>query len=419
MNTFTYIFVATLIAVHAIEFWLTRRQVAHVLNHRDSVPDEFEGSITLDAHQKAADYTIEKNRLTKFSSILDIALLMYFTVGGGISMFAGVWAEFGLSPIASGTGLMMSIFLISHVVELPLSIYQTFTVEKKFGFNRSTPKQFMIDQALELCLIVALGTPLIMIILWVMADVGTLWWLLAWLILMAFSLFLTWAYPTFIAPLFNKFTLLDNQELKTRIEALLDRCGFSSKGIFVMDGSRRSGHGNAYFTGFGSNKRIVFFDTLLETLEPEEVEAVLAHELGHFKRKHVIKMMVSSSLMSLIGLALLGWIAQQDWFYSGLGVTTPSDASALILFVLVSPVFTVFMQPITAYFKRKHEFEADDFASMFAKSSALISALIKLYRDNAATLTPDPLYTAFHYSHPPASVRIANLSQKGIGVSSA
>lgn len=414
MNTFTYLFLVALILSHAIHFWLNRRQVEHVRSHRDAVPDAFKESIALDAHQKAADYTVEKNRISKFSSGLEIILLLLFTLGGGINLIAGFWSAMDISPLLSGAGLIMSVFLISHLAELPLAVFQTFKIEEKFGFNRSTPKQFFVDQILQLTLALALGAPLVMLILWVMADIGTLWWLLAWLIIMAFSLFLTWAYPTFIAPLFNKFTLLDNQELKTRIEALLERCGFSSKGIFVMDGSRRSGHGNAYFTGFGSNKRIVFFDTLIDTLNPDEVEAVLAHELGHFKRKHVIKMLVASAAMSLSGLAILGWISQQQWFYTGLGVDVSSNATALILFLLVSPVFTVFLQPVSAYFQRKHEFEADDFASMFAKPTALISALIKLYRDNAATLTPDPLYTAFHYSHPPAAVRIANLSEKSI-----
>lgn len=419
MNTFTYIFLVALVVSHTVHFWLNRRQVKYVRNHRDAVPDAFKEAIALDAHQKAADYTVEKNRVSKLSSGLNIILLLLLTLGGGICLIAGFWSAMDVSPIASGTGLIISVLLISYLLDLPLAIYQTFKIEEKFGFNRSTPKQFFVDQILQLSLGLALGAPLIMAILWVMADIGTLWWLLAWLIIMAFSLFLTWAYPTFIAPLFNKFTLLDNEELKTRIEALLERCGFSSNGIFVMDGSRRSGHGNAYFTGFGNNKRIVFFDTLIDTLNPDEVEAVLAHELGHFKRKHVIKMLVASAAMSLSGLAILGWLSQQQWFYSGLGVGVSSNAAGLILFLLISPIFTVFLQPITAYFQRKHEFEADDFASMFAKPAALISALIKLYRDNAATLTPDPLYTAFHYSHPPAAIRIANLSEKATKPASA
>ncbi|MGR9106995.1 MAG: M48 family metallopeptidase [Gammaproteobacteria bacterium] len=414
MNAFTYLFLVALFLSYAVQFWLIRRQDLHVLKHRGAVPEPFKESIALDIHQKAADYTLEKNRFTKYSGGLDILLLLLFTLGGGIGLIAHVWSSMDLSPIVEGAALILSIYLLAHLAELPLAIYRIFGVEEKFGFNRSTPKQFIVDQLLHLALILVLGGPLVILILWVMTNVGALWWLLAWLITLAFSLWLSWAYPTFIAPLFNKFTLLDNEELKNRIEALLERCGFSSQGIFVMDGSRRSGHGNAYFTGFGSNKRIVFFDTLIATLNSDEVEAVLAHELGHFKRKHVIKTLIASAAMTLIGFAILGWISRQGWFYTGLGVDTKSDAAALILFVLVSPVFTVFLQPLVAYFQRRHEFEADDFASMFARPSALISALIKLYRDNATTLTPDPLYTAFHYSHPPAAIRIANLAEKDV-----
>lgn len=418
MHIFTYIFLVALILSYAVQFWLIRRQDRHVLKHRDAVPDAFKESIALDIHQKAADYTLAKNRLSRLTSGLDILLLLFFTLGGGISLVAHAFATMGISPILGGAGMILSIFLISHVIELPVAIYHTFGVEEKFGFNRSTPRQFIVDQFLQLVLTLALGGPLVLLVLWVMKDVGALWWLMAWLILIAFYITLAWAYPTFIAPLFNKFTVLDNEELKTRVEALLERCGFSSKGIFVMDGSRRSGHGNAYFTGFGSNKRIVFFDTLINTLDLDEIEAVLAHELGHFKRKHVIKMLVASTAVSLIGLALLGWISRQDWFYSGLGVNIKSNAAALILFVLVSPVFTVFLRPVFAYFQRRHEFEADNFASMFAHPASLISALIKLYRDNATTLTPDPLYMAFHYSHPPAAIRIANLAEKSVAAES-
>ncbi|MCI0655189.1 MAG: M48 family metallopeptidase [Methylococcaceae bacterium] len=419
MNIFTYLFLVALIGSYAVQFWLIRRQDRHVLKHRDQVPDAFKESIALNIHQKAADYTLAKNRLSKFSGSLDAILLLFFTLGGGISLIAHTWSTVEISPIIGGAGLILSILLIFQLVELPLAIYHTFGVEEKFGFNRSTPRQFMVDQVLHLVLTLALGGPLVIVVLWVMRDVGALWWLLAWLILITFYVFLTWAYPTLIAPLFNRFTVLDNEELKARIEALLERCGFSSKGIFVMDGSRRSGHGNAYFTGFGSHKRIVFFDTLINTLNLDEVEAVLAHELGHFKRRHVIKMLTAGTALSLIGLAILGWISRQDWFYTGLGVDMPSNAAALVLFVLVSPVFTIFLRPVFAYVQRRHEFEADDFASMFAQPASLISALIKLYRDNATTLTPDPLYMAFHYSHPPAAIRIANLAEKGIAPESA
>ncbi|HIG91700.1 MAG TPA: M48 family peptidase, partial [Methylococcaceae bacterium] len=295
------------------------------------------------------------------------------------------------------------------VLELPTSIYQTFVIEDKFGFNRSTPIQFAKDQFIQIFLMLLIGLPILALILWVMNSVGTYWWLLAWAILMGFSLLMSWLFPTVIAPLFNKFTPLEDGPLKDRIQQLLERCGFNSQGIFIMDGSRRSGHGNAYFTGIGNNKRIVFFDTLIESLDDEELEAVLAHELGHFKCKHVIKMLVATSVMTLVSLGVLGWLIEQDWFFQGLGISEPSNAAALLLFMLVSPVFTFFIQPISAFFQRKFEFEADDFAANNAKASMLISGLVKLYRENANTLTPDPLYSAFHYSHPPAAIRIAHL----------
>ncbi len=412
MNTFTYIFLAALVISYAVQLWLAQRQITHIRSHQNAVPSAFKETISLDVHKKAANYTIDKNFLSKISGALDVIVLLCLTLGGGIEIVSNILSTYDFSPVTSGTCLILSIFLILTVVELPLDIYQTFKVEEKYGFNRNTPKRYIADQILQLSLTLLLGAPLLVATLWIMAEIGQYWWLWAWLLLLTCSLLLTWAYPTFIAPLFNKFSLLDNPELTARIESLLSKCGFSSQGIFVMDGSRRSGHGNAYFTGFGSNKRIVFFDTLIDSLDHDEIEAVLAHELGHFKRKHVIKMLVASAVSSLIGFALLGWLATQNWFYSGLGVDQTSNAAALLLFFLVSPVFTLFMQPITAYVQRKHEFEADDFASLFAKPSALISALVKLYRDNASTLTPDPLYSAFHYSHPPATIRIANLVDK-------
>ena len=414
MNTLTYLFLFAITGSYATQYWLSRRQIEHINLNRKSVPDAFKETISLDAHHKAADYTIEKTQLSKIRGAVEMLLLLIFTLGGCIDLVEIIWSKLQLPSVIIGTGLILTILFISYITELPLDIYQTFSVESKYGFNRTTPKLFLIDQALQLGLGFIIGAPLLILLLWIMENAGPLWWLPAWGILMTFSLLMSWTYPTFIAPLFNKFTPLNNDVLKIRIESLLQRCGFSSNGIFVMDGSRRSGHGNAYFTGFGNNKRIVFFDTLIETLELDEIEAVLAHELGHFKRKHVIKMLIAGAIYSLLGFALLGWLSTQTWYYTGLGVFFPSTASALLLFTLISPVFTFFLKPVRTYVQRKHEFEADDFASNFAKPSALISALLKLHRDNASTLTPDPVYTAFHYSHPPAAVRIANLSGKPV-----
>ena len=412
MNTFTIIFLIALTISYSIQFWLSKRQTSHVVNNRTKVPDAFKDTVSLEAHQKAADYTVEKERLGDIDSVLGIIFLLLLTLGGGIQLAFDISNSFALSPLMTGIVAIAIITLVMHILELPISIYQTFVIEERYGFNRNTPKQFIKDQFIQLALMSAIGFPLLALILWVMDSIGSLWWLWAWAILMSFSLLMSWLFPTLIAPLFNKFTPLEDGDLKNRINQLLSRCGFHSKGIFIMDGSRRSGHGNAYFTGLGSNKRIVFFDTLVESLEDEELEAVLAHELGHFKCKHVIKMMIATSIISLISLAVLGWLIAEPWFYSGLGVTEPSNAAALMLFMLVSPAFTFFMQPISAYFQRKFEFEADDFASNNAQATKLISGLVKLYKENASTLTPDPLYSAFHYSHPPAAIRISHLESK-------
>lgn len=413
MNGFTAIFLITLALVHALEHWLVRRQAEHVRRHRDSVPAAFSDRITLEAHQKAADYTLARGRVGEWSRLQNALVLLLFTLGGGIDRVTAFWSGYELGPVALGTTVILSTLILIQLLELPTSLYQTFSVEQRFGFNRTTPLQYLKDLGMQTLLSMLIGGPLIALLLWVMASIGPSWWVWAWAILMGFSVLMSWAFPTFIAPLFNRFTPLEDQALKARIEALLARCGFHSKGIFVMDGSRRSGHGNAYFTGIGSNKRIVFFDTLIEALDHDEVEAVLAHELGHFKRRHVLKMLLASATLTLIGFALLGWLTEREWFYSGLGVSSPSPFAALLLFMLVSPVFTAFLQPAMAFFQRRHEFEADDFAAGQTRPAHLISALVKLYRDNASTLTPDPLYSAFHYSHPPAAVRIANLAAKG------
>jgi STE24 endopeptidase len=409
MNTFTYVFLAAFTLSYGVQFWLSGRQKKYVLQHREQVPTAFSSRVALEAHQKAADYTITKSKLHDIDSVVGMVFLLLLTLGGGISLVFDFWSTFDLSPLIASLSAVASIFVIMTLVEMPFSLYQTFVVEEKFGFNKNTVPQFLKDQLLSITLTMAIGMPILALILWVMDSIGELWWLYAWGIIISFSLLMSWLFPTVIAPLFNKFTPMEEGPLKQRIQGLLQRCGFNSQGIFIMDGSRRSGHGNAYFTGLGNNKRIVFFDTLVNSLDEEELEAVLAHELGHFKCKHVIKMLVTSSIMTLISFAILGWLITQNWFFEGLGVTSPSNASALLVFMLVSPVFTTFMQPISAYFQRKFEFEADDFATRHAQGSKMISGLVKLYEENASTLTPDPLYSAFHYSHPPAAIRIAHI----------
>ncbi len=412
MNTFTIIFLIALIISSSIQFWLAKRQADYVTAHRSAVPEAFRTKVPLEAHQKAADYTLAKIKLGNIDGALGIIVLLLLTLGGGINMAFEFWTSFFSSSLIAGVAAIATIFLIMTLIEIPSSVYQTFVIEEKFGFNKSSVNQFIKDQFLHLGLGAAIGLPILALILWVMDNVGPLWWLWAWGIIMGFSLLMSWLFPTLIAPLFNKFTPMEEGSLKDRIQGLLARCGFSSQGIFIMDGSKRSGHGNAYFTGLGNNKRIVFFDNLVNSLDDEELEAVLAHELGHFKCKHVIKMLIATSIMTLISLAILGWLINELWFYNGLGVEQPSNAAALLLFILVSSTFTFFMQPISAYFQRKFEFEADDFAASNAKASKMISGLVKLYEENANTLTPDPLYSAFHYSHPPAAIRIAHLESK-------
>ncbi|CAA9892518.1 Ste24 endopeptidase [Candidatus Methylobacter favarea] len=412
MNTFTIIFLIALIISYSIQFWLSGRQAAYVADHRAAVPEAFKNSVSLEAHQKAADYTVEKGRLGNIESIIGGIVLLLLTLGGGINLAFNYWSSLTASPLIAGVGAIATIFLLMAGADIPVSLYQTFVIEEKYGFNKSTLKQFIKDHVLQLALGAAIGLPLLALILWIMDSLGSLWWLWAWGIMMSFSLLMSWLFPTLIAPLFNKFTPMEEGSLKDRIQRLLARCGFNSQGIFIMDGSRRSRHGNAYFTGLGNNKRIVFYDNLVNSLDEEELEAVLAHELGHFKCKHVIKMLIATAVMSLIGFAILGWLINQQWFYAGLGVEHASNAAALLLFMLVSPVFTLFLQPVSAYFQRKFEFEADDFASANAQASKMISGLVKLYEENASTLTPDPLYSAFHYSHPPAAIRIAHLESK-------
>ncbi len=411
MHWFTLAFLAALLSTALIRAWLSMRQTAAVRRHRSQVPAAFASQIELAAHQKAADYTIARTTVGRWDLLLDTALVIVLTLGGGIDAIDAVWRELELSPAVHGTVVVLSTLLVVSAVGLPLSIWRTFGVEAKFGFNRMTPGLFVADLLKGMLLSLLLGAPLIYVILFLMDRAGTIWWIYAWLVWVAFTLFITWAWPTFIAPLFNKFSPLTDEALKQRTEALLERCGFSSKGVFVMDGSRRSVHGNAYFTGVGRNKRIVFFDTLVERLQVAEIEAVLAHELGHFKLHHVRSRLLLSLAIGLAGLALLGALAQWPNFYSALGVSTVAPHTALLLFMFVLPPFTFFFTPIGAWWSRKHEFEADEFASQYSDARQLADALVKLYRDNATTLTPDHLHSAFYDSHPPALVRIARLQE--------
>jgi STE24 endopeptidase len=410
MHSFTLLFLIALAGSLALRFWLATRQLLHVKKYRDSVPDSFASKVSLKDHHKAADYTLTNTRIGMIALAYDSLLLLGWTLGGGLDWLDKNWLAAGLHPVLTGVGVILSAMVIMTLLELPFSLYHTFVIEERFGFNRSTFKVFVVDLLKSALLLAVIGAPMIALALWIMEASGGLWWLYVWAVWMAFTLIMFWAYPAVIAPLFNKFSPLDNEALKQRIQALMDKCGFQSKGIFVMDGSKRSGHGNAYFTGFGNNKRIVFFDTLLDSLSPEEIEAVLAHELGHFKLKHIQKRLLSTSALSLAALALLGWLAGQDWFYLGLGVSQPSSWMALMLFMMVLPVFTFFIQPLMSLLSRKHEFEADAYAVQQSSGSDLIHALVKMYRENASTLTPDPLYSAFHDSHPPAPVRISHIS---------
>ena len=412
MPIFTLIFILAIIATIGTQLWLSIRQTKHVTEKRPAVPSEFSESITLEEHQKAADYTTTKSSFGRKELIVSTLLLLVWTLDGGLQWLDNLWANSGLSELYRGTAVIISFLLISSLVDIPASLYRTFVIEEKFGFNKSTIKTFMVDMLKNSLVSMAIGIPLIMLVLWLMNSAGSLWWLYAWLAITAFSIIMMWAYPKFIAPIFNKFTPLEEGEVLDRITTLLERNGFNSNGVFMMDGSRRSSHGNAYFTGFGKTKRIVFFDTLLKQLTPTQIEAVLAHELGHFKHKHVFKGMIVSMITTLLGFAVLAFLMKQAWFFQQLGVQNQSTYMALLLFLLVSPVFTFFIGPIMSWWSRKHEFEADAFAAKESSAEELISALVGLYKKNAGTLTPDPLYSAFYDSHPPASIRIAHLRRQ-------
>ena len=414
---FTLVFSAVLLLGLLVKFYLSTRQIRHVARHRDAVPSAFAATISLAAHQKAADYTITKARFGMLELAFGTAVLLGWTLLGGLDalnqLFAGTrLAEW--SPLAQQLALVAGFGLISGALDLPFTLYSTFKIEERFGFNKMTVKLWFADLLKSTAVGIVVGLPIIALILWLMGSAGSLWWLWAWAVWMGFNLLILVLYPTVIAPLFNKFKPLEDESLKARVTALMQRCGFAAKGLFVMDGSKRSAHANAYFTGFGAAKRVVFYDTLLKQLSPAEVDAVLAHELGHFKHKHIIQRIVMLFALSLAGFALLGWLSSQIWFYTALGVlpnmNAPNDALALLLFMMVVPLFSFFISPLFAQLSRQHEFEADAYAARQTDGRDLSSALLKLYQDNASTLTPDPVFVKFYYSHPPASERLARMS---------
>ena len=413
---FTVVFSAALVLGLLTRFYLASRQMRHVAQHSDCVPDAFASTISLDAHHKAASYTITKARFGLLQMAFGAAVLLCWTLLGGIEALNQAINQSRLATYGSlvpQLALLAAFAVIGGVLELPFTLYSTFKIEERFGFNKMTFKLWLADLVKGTLVGVVIGLPIVALILWMMGSAGRLWWLWAWAAWMGFNLLILVLYPTVIAPLFNKFKPLDDETLKSRVTALMQRCGFAAKGLFVMDGSKRSAHANAYFTGFGAAKRVVFYDTLLKQLSPGEVDAVLAHELGHFKHKHIIKRIAGMFAMSLVGFALLGWLSSQVWFYTGMGVrpniTQANDALALLLFMLVVPLFSFFVSPVFAQFSRKHEFEADAYAVSQTGGADLSSALLKLYKDNASTLTPDPMFVKFYYSHPPASERLARM----------
>ncbi|WP_398499607.1 M48 family metallopeptidase [Variovorax sp.] len=412
---FTIAFAAALVAGLLVKFWLASRQVRHVARHRGEVPEAFAQTISLSAHQKAADYTVAKARFGLIEMAWSTALLLGWTLLGGLDLLNKVLLAWLGGGMVQQLVLLAAFAAIGGLLELPFTLWQTFRLEERFGFNKMTWGLWLRDTVVSTLVGAAIGLPIAALILWIMGATGTLWWLWAWAAWMGFNLLLMLVYPMFIAPIFNKFQPLDDPTLKTRVTALMSRCGFRAKGLFVMDGSRRSAHANAYFTGFGASKRVVFYDTLLRQLNAGEVEAVLAHELGHFKHRHIVKRLVAMFALSLAGFALLGWVSTQAWFYTGLGVqpnmsmTAPNSALALLLFMLAVPVFGFFVAPLSARLSRRHEFEADAYAIAQTSGADLSAALLKLYQDNASTLTPDPVFVKFYYSHPPASERLARM----------
>ena len=416
-NSFMLAFVVALAVTLALRLWLAMRQIGWVSAHRNATPAAFASRIDSASHRKAADYTVAKQRLGMLESALDAVVLLAITLGGGLAWLFALTERVGGGPLVRDVLLLVSVALIGGGVALPFSWYRTFRIEERFGFNRTTLATWLADLAKGLAVAAVLGLPLAVVVLWLMRTAGAWWWLFVWVAWMAFQLLVLVLYPTVIAPLFNRFSPLPAGDARERIERLLARCGFRASGLFVMDGSKRSAHGNAYFTGFGRAKRVVFFDTLLSRLAPDEIEAVLAHELGHFRLRHVLKRVLWSAALSLALLGLLAWLAQSAWFYAGLGIPAADVAAAmarpgvaLALFMLALPVFTFVLAPLSAAYSRRHEFEADAFAAQHASAAALVAALIKLYEDNAATLTPDPVHSAFYDSHPPATLRVARLN---------
>lgn len=406
----TTLFIILLVSVTLFKLYLTRRQISAIKKHYNEVPKAFNKEVTLEEHQTAGKYSIAKLMPEKWHLVYGTLITLWFTLGGGINLLNNIF-DFTNYPLTSGVCVIVGLSIISAIFDLPFSYYMTFYVEQAFGFNKTTKTLFITDLIKSLILGLALGVPFLYLVLWLMQSIGASWWVWVWAVFVAFNLLLLILYPTFIAPMFNKFTLLDDAVLNERINKLLTECGFKSKGIYIMDGSRRSSHGNAYFTGIGSSKQIVFFDTLLKQLNHDEIIAVLAHELGHFKEKHITKQMISSFGITLVVLFGLSVLINQEWFYHALGVANITNANALILFFTIISLISLPFAPLMGYFSRKNEFEADDFAKKHSNKKDLINGLIKLYRDNANTLTPDDLYVKFHYSHPPASVRIANLDK--------
>ena len=410
---FSALFISALLLTTLTRLWLAQRHLAHIATHRDQVPQAFREKVDLTAHHKAADYTSAKTRFGMWDTLFGAMVLLMFTLGGGIQWIAEFWQATAANPIAQGMTIIVSVLLLGSLLEVPFSLYRIFVIEARYGFNKMTLALYLADAIKGLLLGAALGLPLLFGVLSLMERMGGNWWLYVWAVWGVFNLVLLFIYPSFIAPLFNKFLPLQDETLQARIEMLLKKCGFTAQGLFVMDGSRRSAHGNAYFTGFGKTKRIVFFDTLLSRLSASEIEAVLAHELGHFKRHHVLQRIVMTFAISLGMLWLLAQLMQAEWFYQGLGVamppTTLATALALMLFFMVMPVFTFLLHPLMSYYSRKHEFEADEYAARQSDAQELANALVKMYQDNAATLTPDPLYSTFYDSHPPALLRIARL----------